>query len=222
MISCVHGIVGDKGLFKLGILFISVQLVDVGFVIGYYGNNFFGMCRFKDGGKWIEYYLFNLEGFGIDCEVVVLEMLKFVKVQFEKEKCFFVLVFFFELYMFYCYHEGISEKYHDGSWGLSVGKSVDGYLLGDIIGGKKLSEVQWLQLCAFYDGEVEHMDGCFGQLMAGLEELGVCDKIVVIIIVDYGEGMFEYGCMGYVFGYYVEFSNVLFVVYVLGWIEDGL
>lgn len=221
MIPRVHGIAGDKGSLKPGTPLISAQLADAGFATGYYGNNPFGMRRLKDGGKWTEYHSPNSEGLGIDCEAVVSETLKFAKAQLEKEKRFFVSALPFEPHTPYRYHEGISEKYHDGSWGPPVGKSVDGYLLGDITGGKKLSEAQWSQLRALYDGEVEHMDGCFGQLMAGLEELGVRDKTAVIITADHGEGMFEHGRMGHAFGHYAELSNVPFVVYAPGWIEDG-
>ena len=221
MIPRVHGIAGDKGSLKPNTPLLSSQLADAGFATGYYGNNPFGMRRLKAGGKWTEYHSPNSEGLGIDCEAVVSETLKFAKAQLEKDKRFFVSALPFEPHTPYRYHEGISEKYHDGSWGPPVGKSVDGYLLGDITGGKKLSESQWSQLRALYDGEVEHMDQCFGQLMAGLEELGVRDETAVVITADHGEGMFEHGRMGHAFGHYAELSNVPFVVYAPGWIEDG-
>ena len=221
MIPRVHGIAGDKGSLKPNTPLLSSQLADAGFATGYYGNNPFGMRRLKAGGKWTEYHSPNSEGLGIDCEAIVSETLKFAKSQLEKDKRFFVSALPFEPHTPYRYHEGISEKYHDGSWGPPVGKSVDGYLLGDITGGKKLTEAQWSQLRALYDGEVEHMDECFGQLLEGLDTLGVRDETAIIITADHGEGMFEHGRMGHAFGHYAELSNVPFVVYAPGWIKDG-
>lgn len=221
MIPRVHGVTGDKGKLNVGTPLLSSQLEDAGVATAYVGNNPFGMSRLKEAGRWSAYIEPNRQGMGIDCSAVVKETLRFAREQHEANKRFFVSALPFEPHTPYRYHDGISDKYHDTGWGPPVGKSVDGYLLGSITGGKKLTEDQWSQLRALYDGEVEHMDGCFGELVAGLKQLKVWEQTAIVLTADHGEGMFEHGRMGHAYGHYAELSNVPFVVFLPGHIKDG-
>lgn len=222
MIPRVHGVVGDSAKLDPGTPMISTELGAQGVATAYYGNNPFGMGRLERPGKWTAFHQPNKEGKGIDCTVLMDEMLGFAKEQNAAGKRFFISSLPYEPHTPYRYHEGISEKYHDGSWGPPVGKSVDGYLLGDIAGGDKvLNKAQWSQLKALYDGEVEHMDECFGQLEDGLKEAGLAEKTAIVLTSDHGEGMFEHGMMGHAFGHYAELANVPFVLYVPGLEPNG-
>lgn len=221
MIPRVHGVTGDKGKLIAGTPLLSAQLVDAGVSTAYVGNNPFGMSRLKDASRWTTYIEPNRMGKGIDCSAVVSESLGFAKARVQAGERFFVSALPFEPHTPYRYHQGTSEKYHEGSWGPPVGKSVDGHLLGALSGGKKMTEAQWAQLKALYDGEVEHMDACFGQLVDGLAELGVLDETAIILTADHGEGMFEHGRMGHAYGHYAELSNVPFVVFMPGRVEGG-
>lgn len=221
MIPRVHGVTGDKGKLNAGTPLLSSQLEDAGIATAYVGNNPFGMSRLKEAGRWSAYIEPNRQGKGIDCSAVVKETLGFAQKQREANKRFFVSALPFEPHTPYRYHDGISDKYHDTGWGAPVGKSVDGYLLGSITGGKKLTEDQWSQLRALYDGEVEHMDGCFGELVAGLKKLNVWEQTAIVLTADHGEGMFEHGRMGHAYGHYAELSNVPFVVFLPGHVKDG-
>jgi arylsulfatase A-like enzyme len=222
MIPRVHGVVGDRARLDDGTPMISTQLGAAGIATAYYGNNPFGMGRLEKPGEWTAFHQPNKEGKGIDCTVLMDEMLRFAREQHEAGKRFFISSLPYEPHTPYRYHEGISEKYHDGSWGPPVGKSVDGYLLNDIVNGSKtLNESQWAQLRALYDGEVEHMDECFGQFVDGLEKAGLGDDTAIVLTSDHGEGMFEHGRMGHAFGHYSELANVPLVIYADGLISDG-
>jgi arylsulfatase A-like enzyme len=201
---------------------ISTALGDVGISTGYYGNNPFGMGRLEKPGNWTEFHQPNKEGKGIDCTVLIDEMLNFGREQHDAGKRFFISSLPYEPHTPYRYHEGISERYHGGSWGPPVGKSVDGYLLNDIVNGKKtLNDDQWAQLRALYNGEVEHMDQCFGQLVDGLKKSGLADETAVVLTSDHGEGMFEHGRMGHAFGHYSELANVPLVLFADGFVDEG-
>jgi len=222
MIPRVHGVAADKSKLTPGTPMISTQAGDAGISTGYYGNNPFGMARLESPGKWTEFHQPNKEGKGIDCVALTEGILDFAKRQQAAGKRFFVSSLPYEPHTPYRYHEGISEKYHSGGWGAPVGKSVDGYLLGDLVSGKVvLNKSQWSQLEALYDGEVEHMDECFGQLEEGLKSLGLFENTAIVLTSDHGEGMFEHGLMGHAFGHYAELANVPFVIYAKGITDSG-
>lgn len=222
MIPRVHGVVGDSAKLDAGTPMISTQLGDAGIATAYYGNNPFGMGRLERPGRWTAFHQPNKEGKGIDCTVLIDEMLGFATQQNKEGKRFFISSLPYEPHTPYRYHEGISDKYHDGDWGPPVGKSVDGYLLGDIAEGSKvLDEDEWSQLKALYDGEVEHMDNCFGQLEDGLKSAGIAEDTAIVLTSDHGEGMFEHGKMGHAFGHYRELADVPLVLYAKGLTDSG-
>ena len=217
MIPRVHGVSGDKEKLVPGTPMISTQLSAAGFATGYYGNNPFGMARLQAPGQWTEFHQPNQEGKGIDCEALVKEMLGFATKQAKAGKRFFISSLPYEPHTPYRYHAGVTDKYHKGPWDPVVGKVVNGDLLGKIISKKLvLTDAQWNQLKALYDGEVEHADACYLQLMQGLEKAGIADDTLFVLTADHGEGMFEHGYMGHAFGHWGEVGNVPLVFYGKG------
>jgi arylsulfatase A-like enzyme len=63
-----------------------------------------------------------------------------------------------------------------------------------------------------YDGEIAYVDEHFGKIMGALEEEGVADETVVIVLNDHGEEFFEHG--GYEHGHtlYPELIDMALVV----------
>jgi arylsulfatase A-like enzyme len=222
MIPRVHGVAGDKGKLNSNTPLISNQMKAAGISTAYVGNNSFGMNRLRAAGAWDEFHQPVSEGAGIDCTALVDEVLKFAKKKVENKERFFVSALPFEPHAPYRFHEGITEKYYDGEFGPPVGKFADGYLLVDVMAGRKtMREGSWDQLRALYDGEVEHMDQCFGQLLQGLDGLGIKDKTAIVLTSDHGEGMNEHGRLGHAYGHYAELANVPLVVFAPGWSTTG-
>jgi arylsulfatase A-like enzyme len=210
MIPRVHGVSGDSARPAPGTPTISTQLGEAGIATAYFGNNPFGMARWEKAGRWD---VFRKPG-GIDCTVLVPEMLGFARERHAAGKRFFISSLPYEPHTPYRYHQGVSDRFWKGPWGPPVGKSVDGGLLTALSSGRtKLTDDQWQQLFALYDGEVEYWDTCFGQLVDGLAELGLADTTAVVLTSDHGEGMFEHGRMGHAFGQYSELGNVPLVIY---------
>ncbi len=222
MIPRVHGVVGDSGKLRAGTPMISTALGTAGVATAYYGNNPFGMARLEAPGRWTEFHQPLREGKGHDCKPLVADMLDFARRQSEAGKRFFISSLPYEPHTPYRYHEGITDKYHRSSYGPPVGKSVDGVLLSALASeSKTLTDNQWKELFALYDGEVEYWDGCFGALIDGLGELGVADRTAIIITSDHGEGMFEHGRGGHAFGHYAELANVPFAIVARGLAPAG-
>ncbi|MCG5055770.1 MAG: sulfatase-like hydrolase/transferase [Myxococcales bacterium] len=217
MIPRVHGVVGDKAQVEPGTPTISGQLADAGFATGYYGNNPFGMARQEKPGTWTEFHHPNQEGKSIDCTALVTEMLGFAEKQAKAGKRFFISSLPYETHTPYRYHEGVTDRFHKGDFGPPVGKLVDGDLLGKLSFGKlTLSESQWNQLRALYDGEAEHFDSCFAQLLQGLHKLGLAKDTAIVLTADHGEGLHEHGYMGHAWGHFEEVSAVPMVIFGAG------
>ena len=222
MIPRVHGVTGDSGKLYPGTPMISNQAVAGKVDAAYYGNNPFGMGRLEAPGNWTEYHVPPKEGKGIDCTALVEGMLDFAGRTSKASRRFFISSLPYEPHTPYRYHGGVTDFYYPGPYGPPVGKSVDGVLLGGLSAGKvTLTDDQWKQLRALYDGEVEHMDGCFGQLIDGLDALGIGDKTAVVLTSDHGEGMYEHGKMGHAFGHFRELGDVPLIVFASGWPSPG-
>lgn len=223
MIPRVHGVAGDKDKLNPGTPMISSVLSENGVATAYYGNNPFGMGRLEKPGKWTEYHYTNGEGKGIDCSAIVDGILDFSERQSKAGKRFFISSLPYEPHTPYRYHEGITDKYLDKPWKSGkVGKSVDGRLLSPLNEGRmQLSDQEWNQLFALYDGEVEHWDNCFGDLMAGLDKLGLTKSTAIVLTSDHGEGMYEHGNGGHAWGHFREIADVPFVIFADGLVKQG-
>ena len=222
MIPRVHGVVGDNAEVFPSTPMLSTQARKAGIAAGYYGNNSFGMARLEKPGNWTAFHQPPREGKGNDCSTLFPYMLEFVKKQHDAGKRFVLSTLPYEPHTAYRYHEGISEKYHSGSWGAPVGKSVDGVLLSALNEGKQtLSDAQWSQLFALYDGEVTYFDSCFSNLLDELDKMGLTDDTAIILTSDHGEGMFEHKNMGHAWGHNAEVGNIPFVVMAKGFTDGG-
>jgi arylsulfatase A-like enzyme/MFS family permease len=47
-----------------------------------------------------------------------------------------------------------------------------------------------------YDGEIAKIDAHFGRLMAALEDMGVLDEMILVIVADHGTGLLDHGRLG--------------------------
>jgi arylsulfatase A-like enzyme len=218
MIPRVHGAASDKGKLKPGTPLLSTQVRAAGLAVGYFGNNPFGMARLERPGRWTEFVQPVREGKGADCTTLMDLILGFASRQKRAGKRFVVSSLPFEPHTPYRYHPGLSDKYYPGPFVAPVGKHVDGGLLSDVTSGKvELSAAQWRQLEALYNGEVEHMDRCYGQLVDGLAQRGLREGTALIVTADHGEGMFEHGRLGHAYGHWGELTDVPMILLVPGW-----
>lgn len=72
-----------------------------------------------------------------------------------------------------------------------------------------------------YDGEVSHADALFGELIRGLEELGLYDDALVVLFSDHGEGLGDHGEAEHGIFLYREALQVPLIVRWPGGSESG-
>lgn len=210
-----HGILGDKSKVNPGTPMVSAILAKAGFATNFVGDAPFAMNRLKPASTWTEFHMPNAEGKGGDCSAVIKQILAFADKQAGKR--FFVSAVAFEAHTPYIYHQGTTEHYYDGVFDEAIGKRPDGVALTAIVSGKlKMTPERWGQLKGLYDGEVEHFDGCFGDLVAGLKSRGLADNTPIVLLTDHGEGFMEHGSLGHAYGQYAELTNVPLVFFAPG------
>ena len=210
-----HGILGDKSKVNPGTPMVSAILAKAGIATDFVGDASFAMRRLLPASSWTEFHQPNAEGKGGDCTGVVQEIFAFVDKH--KDERFFVSSVAFEAHTPYLYHEGITEHYYTGTFSDDIGKRPDGNTFGAILSGKiKMTPDKWGQLKGLYDGEVEHLDTCFGLLMGGLRSRGLADNTPVVLLADHGEGFLEHGSLGHAYGQYAELTRVPLVFFAPG------
>lgn len=210
-----HGILGDKSKVNPGTPMVSAILAKSGIATDFVGDASFAMRRLLPVSKWSEFHQPNAEGKGGDCSGVVKEILAFADKH--KDERFFVSSVAFEAHTPYIYHEGITEHYYGGPFDEAIGKRPDGNTFSAILSGKiKMTPDKWGQLKGLYDGEVEHLDECFGALMEGLRTRGLADNTPVVLLADHGEGFLEHGSLGHAYGNYAELTRVPLVFFAPG------
>lgn len=191
VIPRVHGIAGDDGAFAPGTPILADLLDRAGFATYYVGNNDFAMSRFKKMAKW-DGFATPYYAHGKDCAPMVDSALASATAAHAAGKRFFVSMLPIEPHVAYRFHPGITDRYWPGAWPRPFAQSVTGAQLGRLR-SMKLTDDDWARLRALYDGEVTHVDGCFGDLEDGLRAAGLLDSTAVIVASDHGEGMGERG-----------------------------
>jgi arylsulfatase A-like enzyme len=211
----VNGILGDKSKVNPGTPMVSAILAKAGIATDFVGDASFAMNRLKPVSTWNEFHMPNAEGKGGDCSAVVKQILAFADKQAGKR--FFVSAVAFEAHTPYIYHQGTTEHYYDGPMDPAIGTHPDGTILTAIVGGRlKMTPERWGQLKGLYDGEVEHLDECFGALTEGLKSRDLGDNTDIVLLADHGEGFFEHGSLGHAYGNYAELTNVPLMFFLPG------
>lgn len=145
---------------------------------------------------------------------------------YQSVECFFVWIYYFDLYVLYLFLDG-KENFFDGDeWFenvVDVELDFSGMCGWVIFGVMNLCEYDLL-----YDVNVFVVDEVVGQFFDYVESLGLFVDVVVVIIVDYGESFgeygffFEYGFLFYNFGVYVLLVfwgvGMLFGMVMLGFV----
>lgn len=86
---------------------------------------------------------------------------------------------------------------------------------------KDLTEDDWAEIVNLYDGEIVFVDEAFGDLMSGLEERGLIENTIVILLADHGEEFFEHGGFEHGHSLYDELIHVPLVISLPGRVEEG-
>lgn len=86
---------------------------------------------------------------------------------------------------------------------------------------KVLTPDDWAEIIDLYDGEIVYVDQAFGALIRGLEERGLTDDTVIILLSDHGEEFFEHGGFEHGHTLFDELIRVPLIVSLPGKVKEG-
>ena len=139
---------------------------------------------------------------------------------------FFMFVHYFDPHIPYGPPAGYDDLFHKGYEGtiknpfdIDIFSRSREKLFEEI---KVLTDDDWAEIIDLYDGEIVFVDEAFGALMGGLEERGLTDDTVVILLSDHGEEFFEHGGFEHGHTLYDELIRVPLIVSLPGSIEEGI
>ncbi len=206
----VHGIAGDTGVLHPNTPILSADIAAAGIDTAFVGDNEFAMEHFHKGGRWGAYFVPALDGQGKDCAPIVERALALIDASKARGHRFFVSTLPIEPHEPYRYHPGVTDAYFAGPFPPPIGKQLG--RLEDIPKWHMTSRM-WDQLRGLYDGEVAHMDECFGALEDGLTARGLADTTAIVVTSDHGEGMGERGGkFGHAYSLHHELVSVPLIV----------
>ena len=75
---------------------------------------------------------------------------------------------------------------------------------------------------ARYDGEIHHVDEQFNRVLQRLDELGLSERTVIVILADHGEEFHEHGSVRHGYTMYDEQIRVPLIIKLPGLTDDGI
>lgn len=126
---------------------------------------------------------------------------------------YFLVVHYFDPHLTYdppAPYDTMFEPSEEGR--IEKGFGSAGQVVGLRRGRLTLTPAQKRSLIARYDGELRYMDEQFGRLRAGLEDLGVWDDSLVVVVGDHGEEFWDHGAFEHGHSHYREMLRVPLIV----------
>jgi len=133
-----------------------------------------------------------------------------------RNKRFFLFLFFLDPHFDYTYHEGYSF-YDDQSTRLTNNVTI--MELGDK--QPDLDRVDMKTLIGYYDGEIKLTDEAIGRVLKALRNLGLFDNTIIVITADHGEPFLDHGIFGHGLTLYNDAVRVPLLMRVPGMSSRG-
>jgi arylsulfatase A-like enzyme len=207
----VHGATGDDGEIAEDAPVLAAIAGRAGLFTAFVGNNDFAMTRLRGPGGW-DVFETPFYKHGKDCAPMIARGVELAKQAATEKKRFFLSMLPIEPHVAYRFHDGVTDKYFAGPWAKPFGKRVTSAHLTRIR-KMHMTDAQWAQVRALYDGEVTHVDQCLAALEDGLRAAGVLDRTAIIVASDHGEGLGERGTnTGHAYGLTRELVDTPLVI----------
>jgi arylsulfatase A-like enzyme len=138
---------------------------------------------------------------------------------------FFMFVHYFDPHLPYAPPAGYDDLFNKGYRGrienpfdLEGFSKARGRLFEEM---KDLTQDDWAEILDLYDGEIVFADEAFGDLIRGLEDRGLTEDTVIILLSDHGEEFFEHGGFEHGHSVYDELIRVPLVIWLPGVAREG-
>lgn len=211
MFPSKHGLVG-KGKLKPEHEIMTEAIKSAGYrTAGFVANGYVsGPWGFEQG--WDTYRNHIREQLRIDGRSMTRTGLEWVGSN--KDVPFFLYLGTSDPHATYREHADIIGNYDTEPYNGRFKKACYGEDLGLIKSGSlKVTERDKTRIINLYKNEIEFNDKAFGELRAGLEEMGIWEDTMVIVTSDHGDEFWEHGSVGHGHSIYQDQVHVPILVY---------
>lgn len=160
-------------------------------------------------------------GFGITGMAMKTHTLDWMKSRVDETM--FMYVGTIDPHVTYRRHEEFIGLYDEVDYKGRYASSMPGTTLGEVAAKKvTLTDREKQRVHALYKNEITYNDKAFGELRAGLEDLGTWDETMVIVTSDHGEYFWEHGGVGHGSGVHQQVVHVPLILYYPPMIPAGV
>ncbi len=142
-----------------------------------------------------------------------------------KREPFFMFVHYFDPHLAYsppAPYDTIFDPDYEGRIGRSFDRDKYLEMKEDLFRNEgEQTAADWDHIRALYDGEIAFTDEAIGDLLQGLEELGLKDKTLIVFLSDHGEEFFEHKGYGHGHTLFKEVIKVPLIFSLPGVLPEG-
>jgi arylsulfatase A-like enzyme len=233
----IHGVVNFTNQLGEGVPTLAGRLAESGYVTAAFVtsasmNHFFGFNR---GFQSYDDYTINqafdnveplkhmVEGTGVICRVVTDPLItdlatKWLTAHSHSNQNFFLFLHYFDCHYDYKPPAPYDKKFDPDYKGSENGRDIL-QREADIL--KFISVMDLAHMMALYDGDIAETDEEVGKILQLLQDLGLSEKTLVIVLSDHGEGFLEHGKIRHGNSLYEELLHAPLIMRLPGVIPAG-
>jgi arylsulfatase A-like enzyme len=175
-------------------------------------------------GRGYEYYIDpgqrRILGLGVSAEELNHRAIPWL--QAHRDEPFFFFIHYWDPHVPYMPPEKYQHLFYQGDACDPDNHSLDGFWPSPLgrfardtwLGNEKGIITDAEYITALYDQEIRHVDDGIGQLVGTLDDLGIADRTLVVIVGDHGESMTEHGIF---FEHHGLYEPTLHIPLVMRW-----
>jgi arylsulfatase A-like enzyme len=133
-------------------------------------------------------------------------------IELHRDNPFFIFVHYYDPHLPYsppAPFDDVFDSDYDGTIGNSFGLEDFPYArVSKFETLEKLTESDWNRIVSLYDGEIAFMDEAIGDLLEGVEDLGLSDNTLIVFLSDHGEEFLDHGGLTHGHTLYEELIKV--------------
>jgi arylsulfatase A-like enzyme len=206
---CTHKTQTDMVRLPSSVRMISEELKGRGVATGAFIANGYVSGKFGFEKGWDHYTNYIREGKKTDAEYVFADAASWIEAS--KDKRFYAYVHTIDPHVPYSPPKDFLEMYDKEPYSGPVEPRMTHLLLEDIKKDKfKPTERDKERIKALYDGEISYHDKWFGGFLQKLNDLGLLEDTMVVVVSDHGEEFWDHGSVGHGHQIHQELIHVPF------------
>ncbi|MEM7435923.1 MAG: sulfatase [Myxococcota bacterium] len=210
-----HKTQSDSGKLPASVRMVSQEMKARGITTGAFIANGYVSGKFGFEKGWDAYTNYIRENKRTEAEHVFADAMKWIEQKALGAERFYAYVHTIDPHVPYDPPESFLKLYEKDPYRGSIAPRSTAQLLESIKKGTFTpTAADKRHIRALYDGEISYHDRWFGDFMDKLDEAGVLEDTVVIVVSDHGEEFWEHGNVGH--GHQIH-QELIHVPFIMNW-----